>query len=471
MSVAALGALTLRSSHAQPAATPLDARIRQALGNFEQWVRRERASLSALVVQVTTGREIASVTPDEAVNPASNQKLLTAAAALDLLGPEHRFTTVLAGRRGGTGLSEIVLRSDGDPELSSADLSDMADSLVTRGHRRIDGDVLVDQSAFDEAWEPPGYAQRPNDWAAYRSPVSAVAVDRNAVTLYVAPDEPGKPARVWFEPAGLVTVSGVVQTGDRGSAQNVRLTVRPKNERMEGLVGGSVPPGRRVLSFSRRLASPELAAGFVLADKLRSRGVVVGGAVRAGSLEEADDLVVRRSRPLAQIVHALGKHSDNFTAEMLLKALGRRHGGGAPGSSRAGALAIEAYLRRQGALTPGTRIGNGSGLYDANRLSARCVCRVLTSVYADPRVFPELLASLAIGGVDGTLASRFTALRDSRRLRAKTGTLAAVTALSGYVLGPSALGPVAFSLMVNGIAGKHAEARRHIDAVVAAIAS
>jgi D-alanyl-D-alanine carboxypeptidase/D-alanyl-D-alanine-endopeptidase (penicillin-binding protein 4) len=461
--------LGARRVNAQSSPGASEPRVRQALDELVQFISAERAELSALVLQLRTGREIVLAAPDSALNPASNQKILTIAAALDRLGPDFRFTSLLAGRRGPTALSDVVLRSDGDPELASADVGFFADALVARGQLRIDGDLWIDQSAFDSAWEPPGYEQRPNDWAAYRAPVSAVAIDRNALTLYVLADTFGKNARVWLEPEGIATTSGEIKTGRGGSPQSVGFSVRANGTRIEAKVSGTVPEGRGTLAFSRRLPDPELSAAHALAAKLKNRGLTLGGSVRAGGAEISEELVIHRSRPLAQIIHALGKNSDNFTAEMLLKALGRK-ASSQPGTSAAGAAAVEAYLRAQNALGAGTRLGNGSGLYDANRLSARTLCRVLAAAYADPRVGPELLASLAIGGVDGTLSARFTHSRAARRIRAKTGTLANVTALSGYVLAPEPMGPVAFSLLVNGVAGKLGEARRRMDAVVEAIA-
>jgi D-alanyl-D-alanine carboxypeptidase/D-alanyl-D-alanine-endopeptidase (penicillin-binding protein 4) len=176
-----------------------------------------------------------------------------------------------------------------------------------------------------------------------------------------------------------------------------------------------------------------------------------------------------RSRSLAEILHALGKRSDNFVAEMLLKAVAAKSSAAA-GTSAAGAALIEDFLSRNGALDPGTRVQNGSGLYDANRVSAFALAKTLSAVAGDARIFPELAACLSIGGLDGTLSQRFRAFRSQRTIRAKTGTLASVTALSGYVLRAPPSGPLAFSLVLNDVAGKVSEGRQRIDRVVEAIA-
>jgi serine-type D-Ala-D-Ala carboxypeptidase/endopeptidase (penicillin-binding protein 4) len=174
------------------------------------------------------------------------------------------------------------------------------------------------------------------------------------------------------------------------------------------------------------------------------------------------------SEPLSTLLYALGKNSDNFYAEMILKALGAEASGGT-GTSAAGAEAVTQWLTAAGAQDPGNRITNGSGLFDANRATAGSIARALSAGWNDPRLGPELVAELAIGGVDGTLRSRFRAGRELRLIRAKTGTLARTVALSGYVLSPSGKSPIAFAILVNGVGGQHTELRRRIDEVVEAI--
>jgi D-alanyl-D-alanine carboxypeptidase/D-alanyl-D-alanine-endopeptidase (penicillin-binding protein 4) len=207
--------------------------------------------------------------------------------------------------------------------------------------------------------------------------------------------------------------------------------------------------------------------GYVLASLLAAEGVEVG-AVAAGGAGVTRRLTYVASAPLSTLVRELGKNSDNFTAEMLLKALDPD--GDAPKTSAAGAAAIAAWLRGIGAFGDGTRVRNGSGLFDANRLSARTLTRVLAYAHRSSKIGPDFVAQLAIGGVDGTLRSRFREHRGDRAIRAKTGTLNSVIALSGYVLGDANRGPIAFSFIVDGIRGKHAGIRQKIDSIVDEIA-
>jgi D-alanyl-D-alanine carboxypeptidase/D-alanyl-D-alanine-endopeptidase (penicillin-binding protein 4) len=249
----------------------------------------------------------------------------------------------------------------------------------------------------------------------------------------------------------------------------VRLSVRSRAGGLELLIGGTVPVTQAALGFARRIAEPELAPGHALLALLREQQIAFSGNVRSGGADVQSEKASLRSRSLAEIVHALGKRSDNFVAEMLLKALGAKASGGA-GSSAGGSTVIEEYLTRINALDAGTRLQNGSGLYDANRVSAFTLAKTLGAVAGDARIFPELLASLAIGGLDGTLSQRFKGFRNQRTIRAKTGTLASVTALSGYILRAAPNGPLAFSVVLNGVANKVAEGRQRIDRVIEAVA-
>ena len=142
---------------------------------------RAWAGRGCVLRDVETGIEIGALSADVPENPASNAKLVTAGAALSKLGGNFVFTSGLYGSIVDGRVANLVLRSDGDPSLTSADLTLLASGLRQRGVREV-GDVWVDQSAFDEQYVPPAFEQQPEEWAAFRAPVSAVAVDRNSVT-------------------------------------------------------------------------------------------------------------------------------------------------------------------------------------------------------------------------------------------------------------------------------------------------
>jgi D-alanyl-D-alanine carboxypeptidase/D-alanyl-D-alanine-endopeptidase (penicillin-binding protein 4) len=299
--------------------------------------------------------------------------------------------------------------------------------------------------------------------------VSAVALERNAVTLNVSAPTGGTVATVWVDPPGFVELRGTVLVKPAPAGNNVRFSLSPSAQRLRGDVGGSLGEGQPRLRFSKRVDDPRLYAGYVLAEILRRMRLEVTGSVALGGEAVHQRLTYVESEPVGVLVRELGKNSDNFYAEMLLKALGA-FTKAPPARSRDGAEAVLAWMSEGGVVDAGTKVVNGSGLFDANRISAATMTAVLRRAHQSPRIGPEFVGQLAVGGVDGTLRSRFKGHTVDRAVRAKSGTLDRVTALSGYVVGPPGRSAVAFSFMIEGIASA-ADVRTHIDAVVETIAS
>ncbi len=236
------------------------------MGEEEWW--RARRGAGRRGERSSAFGSVAANTPE---NPASNQKIVTTAALLRHFDASFRFKTELCGARTGDSVPVLVLRGSGDPSLSSEDLRALAKTLAQSGIKRV-GELLLDQSFFDAHYVPPAFEQQPQEWAAFRAPVSAVSLDRNVTTLNVAPTELGQPAKVWFDPEGFVDVTGEVHTQKLERAQNVKLTLRES-----GHAAGSAR-GRRHSAEQRRvsLVAPrrrsEPARGLRLPRRARSRG-------------------------------------------------------------------------------------------------------------------------------------------------------------------------------------------------------
>jgi D-alanyl-D-alanine carboxypeptidase/D-alanyl-D-alanine-endopeptidase (penicillin-binding protein 4) len=458
----ARGALSLP----RPAAAPssLGARISPAVEALSAWVKSRHADLGLAVRDLGTGRELADDGAARALNPASNQKLITAAVALSELGPEFRFHVGVWGKIEAGVAPRLVLRGNGDPTFDYEALRGFGERLVALGLKRVSGDILVDQSAFDDNYTPPAFEQQPGEWAAFRAPVSAVSLDRNSTTLHVFPTTAGQLARVEFEPPGYVSVQGDVHTEKASKREHVGLTLRPAGLMLGAQVSGGIPEAGPVLHATRRIDNPEIYAAAVLKRALLTLGVEVQGEARRGGEDENVELVGRDSAELSELTQQLGKASDNFYAETLFKAVAATKRG-KPGTAQNAALVALEWLKNRQIGDEGLKIGNGSGLYDANRVSARTLTRVLESAYLDASISRAYQAQLAVGGQDGTLRSRFFALRQRPSVHAKTGTLNKVTALSGYVFGPEQQTGVAFSILVTGTSD-HAGARQRIDALV-----
>ncbi|HVY49107.1 MAG TPA: D-alanyl-D-alanine carboxypeptidase/D-alanyl-D-alanine-endopeptidase, partial [Minicystis sp.] len=449
------------AARAEPAA------VREALDRLGADVKRWGGSFGAVAVDVSTGAVVFARAEHAPLNPASNAKLATAAAALDALGPGHRFSTGLFGKVEREAVDALVLRGDGDPSLRSADLAALAQALRGYGVRRVRG-IEVDQTLFDDAYAPPAFEQQPGEWAPFRAPVAPVSVDENTVTFTVRPTREGSDAAVSIEPPGFVEVSGTVATGAKRDPDKLVVALEPRGKRLAARLSGAIPDAGRPIYAVKRVDDPRLLAGYALRAALKQAGIDVQGDVRLGGRHEKHLLVRHASAPLGELLFALGKDSDNFYAEMLFKALAAA--GKRPATAADAADAVTAELRTLGALDGGVVIRNGSGLFDANRTTPWAVAQLLRAAYRSPRIAPEFLAQLSIGGVDGTLHGRLRDWAGTRAIRAKTGTLDAVAALSGYVLAPSGKSPVAFSVLVNGVPGKASAARKPMDAVVDALA-
>jgi len=448
-----------------PAPSQLSSRLAPKLQALSSWVKTRKGVLGFALRDLGSGRELLAEGAEQAQNPASNQKLLTAAVALSVLGPDYRFHVGVLGKIEDGVAQRLVIRGNGDPSFSYEDLRGFSERLIALGLKRVAGDILVDQSAFDDQYTPPAFDQQPAEWAPFRAPVSAVALDRNSTTLHVFPTKPGQVARLEFEPPGYVSLQGEVRTEKGKKRDHVGLTMRPHGTQLGAQVSGGVPEGSAVVHLARRIENPEIYAGAVLKRTLLNAGVAVQGDVKQGGQDEQVELVGRDSARLAELMPQLGKASDNFYAETLFKAIGAK-AKGQPGTAEKAALAITEWFKSRQLEGEGLKVGNGSGLYDANRVSARSLTRLLESAYLDPQISRPFQDQLAVGGLDGTLRTRFYALTSRRSVHAKTGTLREVVALSGYVFGPDQRTGVSFSILVTGIAGQHPEARKRIDALV-----
>ncbi|MBX3182671.1 MAG: D-alanyl-D-alanine carboxypeptidase/D-alanyl-D-alanine-endopeptidase [Polyangiaceae bacterium] len=460
-------------SGARDAASGLGAAQRAALttrvDELARWVKEQQGQLSLHVVDLETGRELAAVEASRALNPASNMKIVTAAAALDLLGPDYSFRTGIYGELRGSRARSLTLRGDGDPSLTMGDLWRLGAALVARGVSSVEGDLWVDQSRFDAQFVPPAFEQQPNEWAYFRAPVSAVALEANTVTMNVLPTRAGEAARVWFDPPGFIEASGSIRTESSGEPK-LTLALTPSGDRLRARLSGTLGERAARQRVVRRVDDPRLFPGYALAHVLRTLGVELQGEVKAGGREVKQELVHVSSRPLAELTTRLGKQSDNFYAEMIFKALAAEEQPGVPSSFEAAAARVTSWLTQKlGQASEGSVILNGSGLFDANRLSARALTGVLGYAEESPRLSAEFMTQLAVGGVDGTLRSRFTQTRAARSVRAKTGTLAKVASLSGYVMRPGRR-PIAFSVLISDVSD-HAGARQRTDRVVMALAA
>ncbi|MDD9945125.1 MAG: D-alanyl-D-alanine carboxypeptidase/D-alanyl-D-alanine-endopeptidase [Myxococcales bacterium] len=453
---------------AQPASDRPPSLVERLRGAIEQASLGDRVGIS--IVNLRSGREVLAHRAQLPLNPASNMKLLTAAAALLELGPSYRMRTGLYGRQEGDAVvGGLYLRGFGDPTLTGGELVALGQQLVRRGIRRVD-EVLVDGTFFDKQKLPPAFEQQPDEVSPFRAAVGAMSVNRNAFELRLVPGRaPGEPAGVLLDAPAYFELDNQVTTSATGAPKIIAIQ-GDADQKQTLKLRGSIPRGIAGITYRRRVESPAYYTGHIMVEALKALRVQVPRRVGMGPTPRRTALLAEhRSAPLSQVLASLGKNSDNFVAEMVLKLLAAERAG-APGSSPAGVRVALNALRKLDVPASKIKMVNGSGLFHGNQVAASHLTTLLVGMYRRPGLRPDFLAQLAVGGVDGTLERRLKDLPVAGIVRAKTGTLNGVIALSGYVLGPSPERGFAFSFLANGVEGKHQAARALADRLVMALA-
>lgn len=437
--------------------------------------RWSRASIGVHAVDVATGETVAAWRSDAPMVPASAQKALTAAVALRALGPSHTFVTraYAAGRViDGELQGDLVLVGEGDPTLTAERLWRLLRDLKTQGIERIAGDVLLDDTRFVDEPAIPGWERASDleEGPSYYAPIGALAVEFGGVSLVLRPGPAaGDPAVVVLEtPAGdyVRVVADVATVGSRDRTRlDVRRVVRPDHVVFE--VEGQVREGSGIRRFRRAVPDPTAHAGGVIASLLATgAGPALAGRVREGLLPP-DAVEVGRvvSPPLGSVLMDMNKYSSNFMAELVLRSVGASVA--LPGSTASGLGVARSHVAALGVPPEEAALVNGSGLSRQIRLSPRALTTVLADAARDPTLAPELVASLAIGGRDGTLRDRLDDL--DGRVRAKTGTLSDVVALAGFVVDDGGR-TLAFAFFANEIRGSVETLQELADDVVRRLA-
>ncbi len=376
--------------------------------------------------------------------PASNNKVITAAAALVRLGPEYRIETGIfadGAVNGGTLKGKLVIRGGGDPSFAArfhggdpyAVFKEWSARLKEAGIRSIEGDLVGDNAAFSSGMLGNGW-QWDDLVYGYAAPVSALQFNENLVTVDVYPgSKEGDPATAKMDPdSGYFTVECRVTTGAAGSAESIEPERAESGESV--LLLGTIPLKAESSRLRIAVRNPTRFFLHEFRSTLSREGVDVS---RTGIREISDDsgaslrlLWTHRSATLVEILKPLLKVSQNLYAETLTRLLGLRFGD--EGSFKKGREIVEETLGQM-AIEKGTYVyADGSGLSRRNLISADLLVRIFKYMYRHP-AFSQFYEALPIAGADGTIAGRMKGTRAENNVHAKTGTLGSVRSLSGYI--------------------------------------
>lgn len=426
------------------------------------------------VVDLATKRTVFSRNPDSALIPASTMKVFTMVTAVLELGESFVFRTVLA-----LDGADLIVVADGDPAFGDVKTSralrrdiehpfaPWITAIKSAGIERIDGDIILDESVYDDAAIHPSWeAADLGKW--YAAPVRALNINGNCLDITLTPTATGDAPRVSIRPdTRLASITNKCKTG----SGRTPLLHHPPNT-MEYIVSGRCA---KTWAFGAvAFPDPGLLFGDAFKTALSAAGIatqgrVVFGRVRlpGGGLPPSAQTLAVHETPLSAVLARVGKNSQNLFAEALFKRAGYawalRHGRENPvGSWANGARAVEAFAARAGLDTTGLVVSDGSGLSRANRCTARQLASVFSWIDEQPQA-GALQDNLAIAGIDGSLRKRLKDLPGS--VIGKTGTMRGVCSLAGWVLDRGGRRRFAFAIIFNDYHGPSAPYRELQDRI------
>lgn len=421
----------------------------------------DHANLAVVVRSLTSGDILYRLNERRMMVPASNQKLLTAAAAASKLGWDYRYTTkVLANGTlldNGTLEGDLVVVGGGDPTINPrhpdrwAALDNWAGQIAARGVKIVGGNLIGDDNAFAEPGWGSGWSWE--DLAVgYGSPIGALQYHENQLELMIGPGlEPGARAIISTSPpgSGLLIDHGVTTVAE---GEPTRIVL----ERVPGLtiltVRGQIAVGAKPRVEYAAVENPTQLFVNAFREALARKGIFVSGSAmdidalaRPLDLSKAETWVTDQSAPLSEIVDALLKWSRNGYAETLLWSLSPP---GAPASEAEGLKALRETLGTMGIAPETYGAFDGSGLSRYDMVSADALATLLTKVWNDAALIGQYKSALPVAGAAGSLETRLKGTPAENRVWAKTGSMFNIRTISGYVLTADDE-PLVFSFLAN----------------------
>ena len=428
--VSLLLALFVSAPRAAPDALPL------AVAAALDRAKLPRDAVVAAVQEVGSDGPRLAWQIDQPVNPASLMKLLTTFASLEMLGPAWSWSTPvwLQGNvRDGVLDGNLVIKGSGDPKLVVERMWLLLRRVQQLGVREIRGDIVLDRSAFvvpeQNAADFDGEALRP-----YNVRADALMLNYKAVVFTFTADPARGVAMVGVDPplAGVRFDASVPLAG--GNCDDWRGALRADfADPMRVRFGGNYPAACGEKVWSVAYADANSYNERAVAGLWQEMGGRLSGSVHDGTAPATSPTFGLGSPTLAEVIRDINKYSNNVMAQQLFLTLAlTQRGSGTPDAAR-DLLRQWATERFGAAAATGLVIDNGSGLSRDGRVSARLLTRLLQSAWTSP-VMPELISSLPVSGIDGTLKKSRATLG---RAHLKTGSLRDVAGIAGYVLADS----------------------------------
>ena len=481
-----------------PTAAPTSAATLQTIPELQAKIRSillrpqlQRGQIGVKIISLDTNKIIFEENAEKYFLPASNMKNFTVSAALEKLTPDFRFVTSVYAPAmpdaSGAVRGDLIIYGRGDPSISTAfndkdyfkGMNNLAEKIVASGIRRIEGNLVGDESYFSGDAVPGSWEWDDLQWY-YGAEVSALSVNDNALDLVVRPASTvGAPAGVQLLPNvnGVLLVNNT-KTSGAGTKRDIGIRRRLGTNVVE--VYGSIPLGAGAYTNYVSVPKPALVFVSMLRRMLEQKGVVITGQTRTVDAEfrknaplpaNLVEVTKLESPPLGLIAAKTMKPSQNLYTELILRAMGESIGDRTNPrwtSANRGIAVVDKFLQEIGAAPGSVLMYDGSGLSRHDLITPAAVVQVY-SYMSRSRFAPVWRDSLTIAGVDGTLKDRFKGTRAENNARGKTGTIDQVSSLSGY-LTTTAGEHLAFSFITNNIPGESLRTRT-IDEIVVLLAN
>jgi len=486
--VVVLIALALAACHASPRPSstlpsPSQGAIVQLRRDLDAMLAApglERGYWSVLAKSLETDETLYALNTHKLMMPASATKIVTLAAAAERLGWDFRYETEMLGVgriESDTLHGDLLVVGSGDPGIVDRDgmasrlFDSWAERLKAAGIRTITGRIIGDDNAFDD--ESVGFGWSWDDLAeGYAASVSALQYNENRIQLTITPGEAvGAPAHVTIAPRGSSLIVANLLTTSTEKTSSIELRRLAGSSRLQ--LRGSVPLGSEPSLLGASVENPTLFFVAALREALIDHGIDVRGP--AVDIDDLSDAPLRRdgftlatyhSPPLSTLMMAPFKFSLNLHEETLLKTMGAI--AGAP-TFKGGCAVVRSTLQQWG-VPPGEFIlVDGSGLSRYNYVTADALVRTLVHVDHDDKLRGPFASSLPIAGRDGTLSARMKGTAAEGNARAKTGAMANVRTLAGYVKTGDGE-RVVFAIFANNFEPPSDVITRAIDSIVVRLA-
>lgn len=436
---------------------------------IHQELKKTKISESNFGIWMGVGDQQVSINADKLFLPASLSKVVTASAVFHHLPADHKFKTQILtnGKINDIKLNgDLYLKGGGDPAFVSESMWYLVNVLKRQSFREITGDIIVDDSMYDKIrFSESRQSQRVD--RAYDAPVGAMSFNWNSVNVFVKPGKQvGDPAQVYLDPKNEYTVL-VNQT--KTNASSGKFDVQAERfELPDGknkiVVSGGMPLNQEEKPIYKSISNPDLWAGYNLKAFLEEAGFKVQGQIKLGVTQASSKLLAEKeSDSLSMLVSDMQKFSNNYVAEMLTKYLGYYvH---QKGTLKDGVKVLQDYLTQTVGWPEGDFVFiNPSGLTRENKVKPMLLGKLLQKDWNKFSIAPELVSSLPIAGIDGTLKKRMQG-KLKGLIRAKTGFLNGVTGIAGF-MSINGKEPVTFVMIYNGSSDNDWQIRNIFDDIL-----